>query len=48
MTSPNILFIMADQLAPHFTGAYGHEVVQRWDSAALRDTVMDTQKYDLY
>ncbi len=26
--SPNILFIMADQLAPHFTGAYGHPVVQ--------------------
>lgn len=26
--SPNILFIMADQLAPHFTGAYGHAVVR--------------------
>ena len=28
MTPPNILVIMADQLAPHFTGAYGHEVVK--------------------
>ena len=25
---PNILVVMADQLAPHFTGAYGHPVVQ--------------------
>lgn len=25
---PNILLIMADQLAPHFTGAYGHPVVK--------------------
>lgn len=24
MTQPNIVVIMADQLAPHFTGAYGH------------------------
>ena len=24
---PNILFVMADQLAPHFTGAYGHPLV---------------------
>ncbi|MEM6307313.1 MAG: sulfatase-like hydrolase/transferase, partial [Pseudomonadota bacterium] len=28
MTQPNILIIMADQLAPHFTGAYGHPVVK--------------------
>ncbi len=28
MKSPNIVLIMADQLAPHFTGAYGHPVVQ--------------------
>jgi len=27
-TKPNILVIMADQLAPHFTGAYGHPVVK--------------------
>lgn len=25
---PNILIVMADQLAPHFTGTYGHPVVQ--------------------
>jgi len=25
---PNIVLIMADQLAPHFTGAYGHALVQ--------------------
>ena len=25
---PNIIIIMADQLAPHFCGAYGHEVVK--------------------
>ncbi len=24
MIQPNILVVMADQLAPHFTGAYGH------------------------
>ncbi len=28
MTQPNILIVMADQLAPHFTGAYGHPLVQ--------------------
>ncbi|MEM8979738.1 MAG: choline-sulfatase [Pseudomonadota bacterium] len=28
MTQPNILLIMADQLAPHFTGAYGHKIVK--------------------
>ncbi|MGR3501093.1 choline-sulfatase [Pseudaestuariivita sp.] len=28
MTQPNILIVMADQLAPQFTGAYGHPVVQ--------------------
>ena len=27
MASPNILFVMADQLAPHFTGTYGHPLV---------------------
>lgn len=26
--SPNIVLIMADQLAPHFTGAYGHSVAR--------------------
>ncbi len=28
MKKPNILVLMADQLAPQFTGAYGHPVVQ--------------------
>ena len=25
---PNIVIIMADQLAPHFTGTYGHAVAK--------------------
>ena len=28
MGPPNILLVMADQLAPHFTGAYGHPLVR--------------------
>ena len=28
MRKPNILVVMADQLAPHFTGAYGHRLVR--------------------
>ncbi|MXW60033.1 MAG: choline-sulfatase [Acidimicrobiia bacterium] len=28
MAKPNILMVMADQLAPHFTGAYGHPLVK--------------------
>ncbi len=28
MTAPNIVVIMADQLAPQFTGAYGHPLVK--------------------
>ncbi len=28
MTQPNILLVMADQLAPHFTSTYGHPVVK--------------------
>ena len=28
MTQPNILVLMADQLAPQFTGAYGHPVAK--------------------
>ena len=28
MPKPNIVVIMADQLAPHFTGAYGHPVAR--------------------
>ena len=43
MTSPNILFIMADQLAPHFTGAYGHKVVKtpHLDALAARGMRFD-------
>ena len=35
MTQPNILVIMADQLAPHFTGAYGHDVAKTPNLDAL-------------
>ncbi|GAB5449309.1 choline-sulfatase [Gymnodinialimonas sp.] len=35
MTQPNILVIMADQLAPHFTGAYGHKVAKTPHMGAL-------------
>ncbi len=35
MSSPNIVLIMADQLAPHFTGAYGHPVVKTPNLDAL-------------
>ncbi len=28
MTRPNIVVLMADQLAPHFTGAYGHKIAK--------------------
>ncbi|MGI9607224.1 MAG: sulfatase-like hydrolase/transferase, partial [Acidimicrobiales bacterium] len=27
MSRPNVLMVMADQLAPHFTSTYGHPVV---------------------
>jgi len=40
MSRPNILLIMADQLAPHFTGAYGHEVVKTPHIDALADRGM--------
>ncbi|MGB0785718.1 MAG: choline-sulfatase [Alphaproteobacteria bacterium] len=33
--SPNIVLIMADQLAPHFIGAYGHSVVKTPNIDAL-------------
>ena len=44
MTPPNILLIMADQLAPHFTGAYGHTVVKtpHLDALAARGMRFDT------
>jgi len=35
MTQPNIVVIMADQLAPHFTGAYGHGVARTPNLDAL-------------
>lgn len=40
MTQPNILIIMADQLAPHFTGAYGHSVVKTPHLDALAERGM--------
>lgn len=40
---PNILIVMADQLAPHFTGAYGHPIVQtpNMDRLAARGKTFD-------
>ena len=40
---PNILFLMADQLAPHFLPAYGHRVVKslRLDEVAAGTTIFD-------
>ena len=35
MTQPNIVLIMADQLAPQFTGAYGHPLVKTPNIDAL-------------
>jgi len=42
-TPPNILMIMADQLAPQYLGAYGHPVVKspRIDALAERGVVFD-------
>ena len=43
MALPNILLVMADQLAPHFTGAYGHPLVRTpaMDALAERGTRFD-------
>ena len=43
MTQPNIVLIMADQLAPQFTGAYGHPLVKtpHIDALAARGTRFD-------
>ena len=43
MSKPNILVVMADQLAPHFTGAYGHPLVRTpaMDSLAERGVRFD-------
>ncbi len=42
-TQPNIVVIMADQLAPHFTGAYGHKVAKtpHLDALAARGMRFD-------
>ena len=37
---PNIVLIMADQLAPQFTGAYGHKVVKTPNIDALAARVV--------
>ena len=44
VAQPNILFVMADQLAPHFTGAYEHPVVRTpaMDALVERGTRFDT------
>lgn len=43
MPAPNIVLVMADQLAPHFTGTYGHPLVQTpsMDSIAERGVRFD-------
>ena len=43
MKSPNILFIMADQLAASALAAYGHKLVKtpHLDRLAARGTVFD-------
>lgn len=43
MTQPNIVIVMADQLAPHFTGAYGHKVAKtpHLDALAARGMRFD-------
>ena len=43
MDRPNILVVMADQLAPHFTGAYGHPLVRTpaMDALAKRGVRFD-------
>ncbi|MEM6578434.1 MAG: choline-sulfatase [Pseudomonadota bacterium] len=40
MSPPNIVVLMADQLAPHFVGAYGHEVVKTPHIDALAERGM--------
>ncbi len=37
MTAPNVLLVMADQLAPHFTGTYAHPLVQTPNLDALAE-----------
>ena len=40
MRNPNIVVVMADQLAPHFTGAYGHKVAKTPHLDALAERGM--------
>ncbi|WP_299482958.1 choline-sulfatase [uncultured Roseibium sp.] len=40
MRPPNIVVVMADQLAPHFTGAYGHPVARTPNLDALAERGM--------
>ena len=59
MTAPNVLLVMADQLAPHFTGAYGHPVVQtpsmdwlaergvRFDAAYCNSPICAPSRYSM-
>ena len=44
MKKPNIVVVMADQLAPHFTGAYGHKVAKtpHLDALAARGMRFDS------
>lgn len=37
MSRPNVLLVMADQLAPHFTGTYGHPLVATPNLDALAE-----------
>ncbi len=39
----NVLFLMADQLAPHFLPAYGHRIVKtpRLDEIAKKSLIFD-------
>ncbi len=43
MQTPNVLLVMADQLAPHFTGTYGHPLVStpNLDALAARGARFD-------
>ena len=43
MSRPNIVVVMADQLAPHFTGAYGHRTAKtpHMDALAARGMRFD-------
>ena len=43
MKRPNIVVIMADQLAPHWTGTYGHRIVKtpHMDALAARGMRFD-------